>query len=80
MVLQAARVTLGATKCVDVINSSQQPQQVFEGVEREPRKAADQRAVEADVLQVAADVDFDQRNQRFFFRLFISSLIAMARI
>src|SRR5215475_841573 len=43
--------------------ASQQAQQKFAGVERKSRKPTDQRAVEADILQVLADVDFDQRNQ-----------------
>src|SRR5436305_9439015 len=46
-----------------VTQKSQQSKQEFYGVEREAGEAADQRTVEADVLQVAADVDFDQRNQ-----------------
>src|SRR5437763_12966886 len=46
-----------------VTQKSQQSKQEFYGVEREAGEAADQRTVEPDVLQVAADVDFDQRNQ-----------------
>src|SRR3954471_22207005 len=46
-----------------VTQKSQQSKQEFYGVKRKTRQPADQRAVEADVLQVAADVDFDQRNQ-----------------
>jgi hypothetical protein len=46
-----------------VINSSHEPQQVFERVERQAGKPANQRAVETDILQVLADVDFDQRDQ-----------------
>src|SRR6478752_5785787 len=46
-----------------VTQKSQQTKQEFYGVERQSREAADQRTVETDVLQVAADVDFDQRDQ-----------------
>src|SRR3954447_11561377 len=46
-----------------VTQKSQQSKQEFYGVKRKTRQPADQRAVEADVLQVAANVDFDQRNQ-----------------
>src|SRR5437588_12817293 len=46
-----------------VTQKSQPSKQEFYGVERKSGEAADQRTVEADVLQVAADVDFDQRNQ-----------------
>src|SRR5256714_3596360 len=46
-----------------VTQKSQQSKQEFYGVKRKACEAADQRAVEADVLQVAANVDFDQRNQ-----------------
>src|SRR4051812_10407911 len=46
-----------------VTQKSQQSKQKFYGVKRKTRQPADQRAVEADVLQVAANVDFDQRNQ-----------------
>src|SRR5579883_2119063 len=42
---------------------SQQAEQEFRGVETKPGEAADQRAVEADILQVAADIDLDQRDQ-----------------
>lgn len=37
----------------------------FGGVERQSCKSADQRTVEADVLQVLADVDFDQVDELF---------------
>src|SRR3954463_2550043 len=46
-----------------VTQKSQQSKQEFYGVKRKTREPADQRAVKADVLQVAANVDFDQRNQ-----------------
>src|SRR6266478_10036117 len=46
-----------------VMEKSQQSKQEFYGVKRETGEPADQRAVEADVLQIPADVDFDQRNQ-----------------
>src|SRR4051794_20594011 len=46
-----------------VTQKSQPSKQEFYGVKRKTREPADQRAVEADVLQVAANVDFDQRNQ-----------------
>src|SRR3954468_19720134 len=46
-----------------VTQKSQQSEQEFYGVERKSGETADQRTVEADVLQVATDVDFDQRNQ-----------------
>src|SRR6201996_2910094 len=45
------------------IRRSEQPQQDFRGIEREPREPTDQRAVEADILQVAADIELDQRDQ-----------------
>src|SRR4030081_3039091 len=40
-----------------------QAQQNLSGEKPKAGQAADQGAVEADVLQVLADVDFDQRNQ-----------------
>src|SRR6478735_10574598 len=46
-----------------VTQKSQPPKQEFYGVESKTCEPADQRAIEADVLQVAADVDFNQRNQ-----------------
>ncbi len=42
---------------------SHHPDQILRGIKRKTRKAADQRAVEADVLQVAADIDLDQADQ-----------------
>src|SRR6516162_10446504 len=46
-----------------VILRSQQTKQEFAGVERKASQSADQRSIEPDVLQVAADIDLDQRNQ-----------------
>src|SRR6516162_2871488 len=60
---QASRFTLATIKAPAVLNWSQHSQQIFRGVERKSRQSPDQRAVEADILQVAPDVDFDQRNQ-----------------
>src|SRR6202008_4062674 len=46
-----------------VTQKSQQSEQEFARVEAKAGEAADQRAVEADVLQIAADIDLDQRDQ-----------------
>src|SRR3954451_10836931 len=46
-----------------VTQKSQQSKQEFYGVKRQAHQPPNQRAVKADVLQVAANVDFDQRNQ-----------------
>src|SRR3974390_848601 len=46
-----------------VILKSQQTKQEFAGVQRKAGQSADQRSVEPDVLQVAADIDLNQRNQ-----------------
>src|SRR5581483_2738992 len=46
-----------------VMQKSQQPKQKFPAVEAKSGQAADQRTVEADVLQVTPDVDLDQRDQ-----------------
>src|SRR5215475_4507440 len=60
---QASQITACTIKAAGVAVWSQQAEQEFYGVERKSREAPDQRAVEADILQVLADVDFDQRNQ-----------------
>src|SRR5262249_3753312 len=57
------QITVRTIKAASVAERSQQTEQEFRGVKRKAGKPADQRAVEADVLQVLADVDFDQRNQ-----------------
>src|ERR1700742_3338106 len=60
---QASQITACTIKAAGVAVWSQQPDQEFYGVKRKAREASDQRAVEADILQVFSDVDFDQRNQ-----------------
>src|SRR3954451_5672023 len=44
-------------------SKSQQPQQDFGSVQPQAGKAADHRAVETDILQIPADIDFDERDQ-----------------
>src|SRR4051812_19426717 len=60
--VQASGMNPSAIK-VDVMNKSHEPQEVFPGVKRQASQPADQRTVEADVLQVLADINLDQRDQ-----------------